>query len=457
MTLPIRSTILLLILLILPISDGLYSQSSLDTEKLDQYFSLLEENTRFMGSVFIMKDDETLFEQAYGKIGQDGTPATPNSKYRIGSITKSYTAVLILQLVDEGELSLDTTLDQFFPELPLSETITIEQMLRHQSGLINFTNLDEYAGYMGEPRTREQHLQNFQQLGTSFAAGTDVEYSNTAYVLLGFIIEDLTGMSYDEALQERISQPLGLTSTYVGTGIDIDEGEAESFFYRGDWEPATVTDMSVPHAAGSIVSTARETALFYHALFNGELLSEESFENMVSFEESFGLGLIRFPFYDRTLVGHNGGIDGYQSNSAYEPEDEYIYAILANGVNHNFNDILIAVSSIIYDVDFELPEFDPSEQISLDEEQLELYTGTYSSPGFPLQIELFIENGSLMAQATGQGAFPLTIYNEQTMRFDAAGIEIIFDEMREGDDRFEHFTFTQGGSSFQFSVVEEDE
>ncbi|REL24458.1 class A beta-lactamase-related serine hydrolase [Rhodohalobacter sp. SW132] len=445
------------LLFLLPLSVGVYGQSSLDTDKIDQYFSLLEKNNRFMGSVFIMKDDETLYEHAYGKISEDGKRAQPSSKYRIGSITKSYTAVLILQLVEEGQLSLDTTLNHFFPGIPGSESITIEQMLRHQSGLVNFTNLEEYTGYMSEPRSREQHLENFEQIGTSFEAGSDVEYSNTAYVLLGFIIEDLTGMSYADALQERISQPLGLMLTYVGDGIDTDAGEAASFFYRGGWQLSPETDMSVPHAAGSIVSTARETALFYHALFNGELLNEESFEAMVSFEGPFGMGLIRFPFHDKTLIGHNGGIDGYQSNSAYQPEDEYIYAVLGNAVNLNFNNILIALNSIIYNVEFEMPTFETSEPITLGEEQLELYAGTYSSPGFPLQIRLFAEDGNMFGQATGQGPFPLTIYDERTMRFDQAGIEIVFEEMSEEEERYKEFRFTQGGSSFQFSLEPEGE
>ncbi|CAN5411760.1 serine hydrolase domain-containing protein [soil metagenome] len=429
----------------------LYSQPNPDIDKLDRYFTALEQNNRFMGSVFIMYEDEILFNRAYGIMAADGTPAVPESIYRIGSITKSYTDVMILKLVEQGELTLDSTLDQFFPSIPNSNTITVEHLLRHQSGLVNFTNLPEYIEYYLEPRNREEHLAYFEKIGTSFEPGANTEYSNTAYLLLGFIVEKLTRMDYEEALQKMIVEPIGLQSTYFGDGIDTAGGEAESFFYReGEWHLSPETHMSVPHAAGAIISTAGETAAFYKALFNGELLTDESFEKMVSFEGPFGLGMIRFPFHDNYISGHNGGIDGYQSNSAHDPDNNLTFAILGNGVNYNFNDILIGLLSIIYGMDFEFPDFKERQSIILTDEQLAAYSGTYTSPDFPLEIRLFAENGNLMGQATGQGAFPLTIYDEQTMAFEQAGIELLFEEREK--ERFQSFELRQSGMVYQFSL-----
>ena len=432
---------------------SVYAQSNIDTEKLNRFFTALHENDRFMGSVAVLHGDQIIFEQAYGIISDDGVPATPESIYRIGSITKSYTATMILQLVDNGELSLDTTLDTYFPDMPNADQITIEQMLRHKSGLVNFTSLPDYMEYYADNKSRVDMLELFASVGSSFEPGENTEYSNTAYVLLGYIIEEVTGMSYADALREMITEPLGLTSTYFASGIDSGKNEADSFIYQqGDWQPASRTNMFIPHGAGAIVSTAGEVARFYHGLFSGELLSDESLKLMRTFEGPFGLGLLRFPFNEKTLIGHNGGIDGYHSNTAHYPGDNLTFSVLGNGLNYAFNDILIGFLSISFGNDYEIPSFEARASITLEDDELSKYTGTFQSPQFPLDIVLFVESGNLMAQATGQGAFPLTILDEQTMTFEQAGIEIVFEPL-EGD-RYIAFLLSQGGNSFRFSLAE---
>ena len=443
----------LLFIFFLTTTEILIGQPNPDLDKLDRYFTELEQNNRFMGTVFMMHGDEVRFNQSYGKSDADGTPASRESIYRIGSITKSFTSTMILQLVDRGELALGTTLGTYFPEMPNADQITIEQMLRHQSGLINFTNLPEYMEYYTDDRTRSDMLEHFTSIGTSFDPGENTEYSNTAYVLLGYIIEEVTGISYADALQQMIAGPLGLSSTYFASGIDTENNEADSFVYQqGEWQPASQTNMFIPHGAGAIVSTAEETASFYKALLSDGLMSDELFEELTRFEGPFGAGLLRFPFGDKYLFGHNGGIDGYQSNAAYSPEDDMTFSILANGVNYSFNDILIGFLSIAFDEEFEIPDFEQRMPVSLPQEQLDLYTGTYNAPNFPLAIELFSDNGNLMARATGQGAFALTIYDERTMGFEQAGIEILFEEPE--NNRYTTFVFSQAGQKFRFSLEE---
>ena len=251
-----------------------------------------------------------------------------------------------------------------------------------------------------------------------------------------------------------ITEPLELNSTYFASGIDSIQNEADSFVYQqGDWQPASRTNMFIPHGAGAIVATADEVARFYNGLFNGELLSDKSFELMKSFKGQFGLGLIRFPFGNRTLIGHNGGIDGFQSNAAHYPEDELTFAVLGNGINYTFNDILISLLSITFGNEYEIPSFEERQSITLSENKLEKYSGTYSSPNFPLNIELFTNGGTLMAQATGQGAFPLTIYDDTTMAFEQTGIEIEFSDFSDG--RYRAFRFRQAGQQFDFSLQED--
>lgn len=445
--------LLLLIAFSLMVLQPATAQNGVDSDKLNRYFTALEENDLFMGSVVVMDGDEVVFEEAYGIMSDGGKSATTESIYRIGSSTKSYTATMILQLVDQGELALDNTLNTYFPNMPNADKITIKQMLGHKSGLENFTNLPDFMEYYTDDRSRDEMLEKFESLGTSFEPGENTEYSNTGYALLGYIIEEVTEMSYADALQKMISEPLELNSTYYGSGINADKNEADSFLYQGnEWQPASRTNMFIPHGAGAIVSTAEDVAKFYHSLFNGGFLSDESLERMRTFDGTFGLGLIQFPFNEKLLVGHNGAIDGFQSNAAHYPGENLTFALLGNGLNYPINNILIGMLSISFGKEFEIPTFEERASITLDEDELSKYTGTYQSPQMPFAIEMFVENGILMARATGQGALPLTIYDEQTMGHEQAGIEIIFEEPEV--DRYTDFELRQAGQAFQFSLEE---
>lgn len=426
-----------------------------DTDKMHRFFTGLEENNRFMGSVVLMKGDEVIFSRAYGFKDQDQTGASTESVYRIGSITKSYTAAMILMLKEEGSLTLDTRLADYFPAMPNADRITIRQMLNHTSGLFNFTNRPDYMEYYTEERSRDQMLGLFETLEPDFEPGEGMNYSNTAFVLLGYIIEEETGMSYSEALESMISGPLGFTATGMGgQEINSADGETDSFTYSGGrWQASPVTNMEIPHGAGAIVSTAEETARFYEALFSGELISEESLEKMTEIQEVFGLGLIRFPFYDQFAYGHNGGIDGFSSSAAWFPESGYSYAILSNGMNYNFNDMLIGFLSIAYGKEYEFPDFTERESISMSEQELRAYVGNYSSEGLPIDIRFFIQGGVLMAQATGQGAFEPTMHDEHTLSFTAAGLEMVFEPKE--NDLFEEFTLKQGGMEFRFTRADD--
>lgn len=442
-----RTLFILLFILFLP---GLITaQPEIDTNKLDQFFSELESNNRFMGSVAIMHGEDLIYSSAYGITDSDGNLAEKSSIYKIGSITKTYTAVMIFQLIEAGELSLDTTLDDFYPEISNADEITIRHLLQHRSGLVNFTALPDYLEYHTLDRSRSEMLQTFEQLGTNFEPATSQEYSNTGYVLLGYILEDITGKSYDQLLQEKIAEPLGLQNTYYAeTGAD-NSREVDSFYYRNQtWETAQKTNMEIPHAAGAVVSTAEETAAFFVGLMNEDLLSESSIEEMATFRGSIGHGLIRFPFNDKSAIGHNGGIDGFQSSAAVFPEDGITFAVLSNGVNYAFNDILIGFLSIIFDEDYEIPDFTEKESIDLAEDQLRSYVGEYESANIQLEISLFIRDGNLMAEASGQTPFPLTIIDEQTMIYEPAGLELIF-EPKEGE-LYNGFTLQQSGMQFPF-------
>lgn len=427
------------------------AQQHFDTQKLEDYLSVLEENNKFMGSVAILNGDELLFNKAYGFTNEDQKPANAKTIYRIGSITKTYTAALIMQLVKEGKIGLSDKLSKFYPDIPNADQITIEHLLRHRSGLVNVTNVPEYSEYYTENVTHGQMLDRIKRYGTSFEPGEKFEYSNTGYILLGYIVEDVTGMSYANALKEFIAEPLGLDRTYYGGEISTRSGEAFSFNYTpGGWKKTSETNMSIPHGAGAIVSTPAETGMFLNALFNGELISGEYSEKMTDLQDGYGLGLVRIPFYDKYAWGHNGGIDGFHTTSGHFLEDDLTFVLFGNGFNYSMNDISIGVLSILFDREFEIPDFSGEpKQVQLGEKEKQAFVGKFSSDQIPLEIEVFIEDGVLKAQASGQGAFPLTAYQGGVMKFTQAGIAMVFENLE--NEKFQGFELQQAGQKYSYT------
>lgn len=347
----------LLAFLFQPVATAQSSQS-FDKQKLDTYLNTLAEEDKMMGSVTLDSAGQEVYHKTVGFRAED-RKSDENTRFRVGSVTKTFTATMILQLIEEDELSLSTKLAEFYPNIPKADSITIANLLRHQTGLYNFTNASDYPDWMTEERSQKQLLELFRDYESQFSPGTQTSYSNTNYVLLGYILEDITGESYAEQLQKRIADPLNLQHTFYGDGIDPSQNEAFSFkFNQGKWEKLPETHMSIPGGAGAVVSTSPELTQFISALFNGELVSQESLNKMTTIEDGLGMGLIKIPFYDTFAYGHNGGIDGFQSNISYFPKEDVTFAFTGNGLDYSMNDILIGTWSIYFGRDFEIPDFD---------------------------------------------------------------------------------------------------
>lgn len=438
-----------LTLLLIPFT--LMGQSTDRLQKLDQYLSELSEYDKFMGSVAVIEGDDLIYTQAVGQIDSAETSADPNTMYRIGSMTKVYTATIVMQLIEEGELNLDDKLSEFYPDLPNANQITIEHLLRHRSGLTNMTSLREYLEYYTEETTRDEMLERFARLETRFEPGSQFEYSNTGYVLLGYIIEDITGLSYGEALALYVTEPAALQQTYYGMELKPGAVMASSFTYDGkSWNNTPSTNFSVPHGAGAIVATASDVVRFFESLFEGEIVSESSLEQMMLFQDGYGLGLVRIPFYEKVGVGHNGVIDGFQLTAANFQNEDLTFAILGNGINQPLNEVALGVLSILFERDYEIPDFSVEpDLVTLTEREKEQFTGSYSSEDIPLEIDVFIQGGSLMAQATGQGPFPLTSYEGGIMKFHPASLEMVFGSLADG--KYQGFDLNQGGQTYRFT------
>lgn len=394
-------------------------------EKLDLYFQSLENNNKFMGSVAISENGKIIYTKTLGFADVE-TKTKPNSetKYRIGSISKSFTSAMILKAVDENKLSLEAKIDHYFPTIKNAEKISISNLLNHRSGIYNFTNAEDYLKWSTQKKSEKELLEIIEKGGSVFPPNSKAEYSNSNYVLLSFILEKVYKKPYSEILTEKIIQPVGLKNTFYGGKISIKNNDAYSYqFENNTWKKEPETDMSIPIGAGAVVSTPSDLLQFADALFGGKIISEKSLKLMEKMTENYGYGLFQMPFGDKKAFGHTGGIDGFSSNYGYFPAEKVGFAFISNGSNMNNNDIAIAVLSAAFDKPFDIPAFKTYE---LKSEDLNQYLGLYSSTEIPLEITVTKNDKTLIAQATGQPAFPLDAVEKNIFKFNLAGIVLEF-------------------------------
>jgi D-alanyl-D-alanine carboxypeptidase len=413
-----------LIAVLLFIGYGIYAQT-FDKARMDSLFTVIENSGKGMGSVSVFANGSEVYRNSIGYVSiEDNIPATGDTKYRIGSISKMYTAAIIIKLVEEGKLQLDSKLEKFFPGIKNSDRITIEHLLGHRSGIYNFTSASDYSSWMESEVSREDLVKKITSYPGVFEPGERSEYSNSNYVLLSYIAEKVTGREFAGILEDFITGPYNLANTYYGDGIDVNKGEAFSYSKLGRWNRATQTDMSIPSGAGAVVSTPTDVNLFLNILFQGKIVSNESLQKMMSLKDGFGLGMFQVPFYDKKAYGHTGGIDGFSSMAFYFPDEDVSVAYFSNGTDLVVNDIIIGVLSIYFGKDYELPVFAGS--VEADPGVLDQYTGVYSTPDLPLKITITTQNGVLIGQGTGQPAFPLDAEGDHKFKFDQAMLRMEF-------------------------------
>ena len=414
---------------------------SFDKAKLDNYFDTLEKHHKFMGSIALSQNGKLIYAKAVGFSSiENNTKANEESKYRIGSISKTFTAVLVLKAVEEKKLDIDQTIEKFFPAMPNAEKITVRQLLNQRSGIHNYTAQADYLTWNTRLHTEKEMIELISKGGSDFEPGSKFEYSNSNYILLTYILEKSFKKNYTALLTQYITQPAGLKNTYAGSKIKPAENECKSYKFTDGWQPEPETDASVALGAGAIVSTPTDLVKFSDALFSGKLLKPESLSLMTTIKDGYGMGLFPAPFYDKTAYGHTGGIDGFTSVFEHFSDGDLSYALTSNGTNYNNNNISIAVLSAAYNKPYSIPQFNT---YALNAEDLDKYTGVYSSRQFPLKITVSRQGSTLTAQATGQSSFPLQATDKDRFVFNQAGIVMEFDT----DNKT--MVLKQGGGQYQ--------
>ncbi len=441
-----------------------------DKQKMDDFLSLLSENNKAISSIEIVEKEETTYQNQTGFAYYDSTgtkvKADAQTQYRVGSITKMFTATLIMQLIEQGKLSLTTPLSDFYPEIKNAREITIDLMLKHRSGLFNYTDDPDFLEYFSKPQSQEQMITRFSGFEPEFKPDRKYSYSNTNYMLLGYIIEEITSESYQAVLQKNIVDKLNLKNTNLGSVIDTDKNQAQSFYFsRSDWQIQKQWHMSTANAAGAIISSPHDLNIFINALMSGKLLSKTSLKKMLSRGYSYGRGTVRYPFYERYCHGHYGEIGGFNSALLYFPEDDVSLAVSVNGLALNFNDdIVVPVLSIYYNINYPLPIYD-YQSVEIDEKLLDAFVGDYhfqsiQDPDFKIETSLFVKNGQLFgtmpdpASPDGMALEISFIATSESTFFNASeGVELGFIKFADGTINSERFVATHNGIDYDFRRI----
>lgn len=293
------------------------------------------------GVALVVRDGEVLYRKAMGMANLElGVPMTPEHVFRIGSITKQFTACAILKLSEEGKLDLQDDISKYIKDYPTQGyTITMEHLLTHTSGIKSYTDMEEWdAEFRRKDFTPAELVDFFKDRPMDFAPGEEWKYNNSAYFLLGYIIELVTGGSYANYLEENFFQALGMEDSYYGSTTQIIKGRADGYARAGrQIVNAEFLSMTQPHAAGALLSTVDDLYLWYTAVMNHEVVSKADLKKASTpfvlnngEETNYGYGWVLGEIEGSPSISHGGGINGYLTASIYLPEEKVFVAVFSN-------------------------------------------------------------------------------------------------------------------------------
>ena len=369
-----------------------------------------------MGSVLVA-GSEVLLSKGYGSANLEWEiPATPSTKFRLGSVTKQFTAAAILLLEERGKLKVEEPVKKYLPDAPAAwDKITVFHVLTHTSGIPSFTNFPDYASLRPFSTTAEKLVAHFRDRALEFEPGEKYNYSNSGYVLLGHLIEKISGESYEAFLQKNIFTPLGMKDSGYDSNSAVIARRAAGYS-PGPNGPvnAGFIDMSVPHGAGALYSTTEDLLQWEQGLFGGKLLSAASLTKMTApFKGNYAFGLQVNTVNGRKVFDHGGGIEGFNTYLAYYPEAKVTVAVLGNLNGQAPSQIATRVAALAHGETVTLQS--ERKEITLDPKGMSRYVGAYQmGPGTNMVITM--DGNRLSSKLGNQNPVPVFAESE-TMFF----------------------------------------
>ena len=371
-------------------------------------------------SVLAARGDEVLLSKGYGSANLEwNIPNSPATKFRLGSVTKQFTAASILLLEERGKLKTDDPVKKFMPDAPAAwDKITIFHLLTHTSEIPNFTSFPDYQSQEPFAATPEKLVVRFRDKPLDFQPGEKWSYSNSGYVLLGYLLEKASGESYEKFLQKNIFGPLGMKDSGYDSNSAIIPRRAEGYATSKDGlVNAGFIHMSIPFSAGALYSTTEDLLRWEQGLFGGKLVSAASLAKMTTpFKNDYACGVGVRTASGHKVIDHGGGIEGFNTFLAYYPEDKLTVVALGNLNGDAPQQIVTRLAALAHGETVKLPS--ERKEITLDPKVLSRYVGGYQlGPGMLITLE----GNQLISKLGNQG--PVPIFPESETMFFAKVVD----------------------------------
>lgn len=407
-------------------------------------------------AIAVVRGKDTLAFAAWGKADlEQDVAASATSVYRIGSVTKQFTAAAVLQLMEQGKLSLDDSIATWLPSLPLAwRAVTVRQLLNHTSGIPSYTDIGAaWRRRWGEEMTPDTLVALTATLPMWFAPGSKWQYDNTGYIVLGMLIEKLTGHSWGDEIQSRFAVPLGLNDTRNCLNDVLILRRARGYERAGDgWGNTTYLAMTQPFAAGALCSTVGDLTRWNRALHTGKVVSATSYQMMTmptgaanGKEVAYGFGLIRDTLAGRTVIIHGGGIHGFITGNLWISSAELSITVLTNSGSAPVDGLTKQLARAALGV----PLDRPPPLVSLTAAEGARYTGVYAVNlnGTLRHFTVTFDTDHLSGQLAGQRSIPLLHFGDHMFgaTFDRS-LRLVFTV---AGNRATTMLLSQGGERFE--------
>ncbi|WP_342117581.1 serine hydrolase [Pseudoduganella sp. OTU4001] len=389
-------------------------------------------------TVIVTRNGKPVFRKAYGLASvQDNTPMQPEMQLRMGSITKQFTAVGILQLAEQGKLSVKDDIRKYLPDFPdKGKTITIEHLLHHTSGIPNYTSLKAFRGLLGENVSVPQVYASFKDEALEFATGERHSYSNSGYFLLGMVIEKLAGAKYQDYVAQNIFDPLGMKDTAYEGSERSDKRRIKGHRLSGkDIVPVSDIDVDIAYAAGALVTTVDDMARWDAAVSSGKLLKaatwSQAFTSCSLPQDApcnYGYGWNIGTLAGHKMIHHGGSIPGFTAQALRLPDDKVFVAVLTNGNGGAVNTPVIAYKTAAIAIGLPFPEF---KAVAVAPEALDSFVGTYVSADKTKRV-FKREGDKLTMQRDGRDAATLMAHGPDRFFMDGSLASLEFQRGADG-------------------------
>jgi CubicO group peptidase (beta-lactamase class C family) len=414
-------------------------------DRMDQIVRSYSDSHQFMGSVLVAQGDKVVFEKSYGNANLEwNIPDDPLTKFRIGSMTKQFTAASILLLEERGKLSTDDYVNKYLPDAPAAwDKITIYNLLTHTSGIPSFTSFPDYRTSEATPTTPKALVDRFRDKPLEFQPGEKWNYSNSGYVLLGYMLEKISGQSYADFVTQNIFQPLGMKDSGYDSNSAVIAHRATGYT-PGPAGPVNsgYIDMTIPFSAGALYSTTHDLLMWEQALYGGKVLSAASLKKMTTpFKQNYGCGLMITTTKGHLEYEHGGGIEGFSTDMAYYPDDKLTVIVLANLNGRAPGDIAGKLAAVAHGDEVVLPS--EHKEIKVPHEILAKYVGYYElAPG--IFITMSLDGDRFFTQLTGQPKFEVFAETEKHFFLRVVDAQLTFET--DGQGKVTDLVLHQNGS-----------